>query len=275
MKMIMVFPKGKTKAVTFSYDDGCHSDIRLIELMKKYGVRGTFNLNSSHFEGELNPNDVSLKEAKELYIEPDFEVAAHGYEHPFYPYMSPDSQTKDIMQDRINLEREFGKIVKGFAYPFGTYTKDTLNALRASGISYARTVKSTYDFYLPSDWLELNPTCHHRDERIFELIDRFFNNPEPPWNPVRMLYIWGHAYEFDFNEPRNNWEHAEKLLQTLSGHDEVWYATNGEIYDYKMAYDRLVVNLDKTIIYNPTDRELWFRMDDKTYSVGSGETLKL
>ena len=36
----------KLKAVTFSYDDGVTQDIRLIELLNKYGLKCTFNLNS-------------------------------------------------------------------------------------------------------------------------------------------------------------------------------------------------------------------------------------
>lgn len=36
----------KLKAVTFSYDDGTTQDIRLIELLNKYGLKCTFNLNS-------------------------------------------------------------------------------------------------------------------------------------------------------------------------------------------------------------------------------------
>ena len=33
---------GKMKAVTFSYDDGVEQDIRFIELLDRYGLRGTF-----------------------------------------------------------------------------------------------------------------------------------------------------------------------------------------------------------------------------------------
>ena len=39
----------KLKAVTFSYDDGTTQDIRLIELLNKYGLKSTFNLNSGLF----------------------------------------------------------------------------------------------------------------------------------------------------------------------------------------------------------------------------------
>ena len=39
---------GKNKAITFSYDDAVTQDIRLIELFDKYGVKGTFNINSEN-----------------------------------------------------------------------------------------------------------------------------------------------------------------------------------------------------------------------------------
>jgi hypothetical protein len=39
---MMLFPCGKTKAVTFSYDDAIQSDIRFIELLNKYGLKGGF-----------------------------------------------------------------------------------------------------------------------------------------------------------------------------------------------------------------------------------------
>ncbi len=40
------FESGKTKAVTFSYDDGITQDINLVELLNKYGLKCTFNINS-------------------------------------------------------------------------------------------------------------------------------------------------------------------------------------------------------------------------------------
>jgi hypothetical protein len=37
---------GKKKALTFSYDDGVTQDIRMTGLLNRYGLKGTFNLNS-------------------------------------------------------------------------------------------------------------------------------------------------------------------------------------------------------------------------------------
>ncbi|MBQ2274064.1 MAG: polysaccharide deacetylase, partial [Clostridia bacterium] len=36
----------KKKAVTFSFDDGVTQDIRMVELLNKYGLLATFNVNS-------------------------------------------------------------------------------------------------------------------------------------------------------------------------------------------------------------------------------------
>lgn len=40
------FPEFKDKTLTLSYDDGAIYDRKLIEIMNKYGLKGTFNLNS-------------------------------------------------------------------------------------------------------------------------------------------------------------------------------------------------------------------------------------
>ena len=48
----MRFPGGLGKAFTMSYDDGVEQDIRLIQIMRENGVKGTFNLNSGLYAPE-------------------------------------------------------------------------------------------------------------------------------------------------------------------------------------------------------------------------------
>ena len=43
MKVYTCFPGGKAKALTMSYDDGKLEDIRLLEILNKYVIKGTFN----------------------------------------------------------------------------------------------------------------------------------------------------------------------------------------------------------------------------------------
>ena len=40
------FPQGKHKVLTMSYDDGKIFDRKLIEIFNKYGIKGTFHLNT-------------------------------------------------------------------------------------------------------------------------------------------------------------------------------------------------------------------------------------
>ena len=86
----MRFPGGKRKALTLSYDDGVEQDIRLIDIMKKHGLKGTFNINSGMYapEGTVYPEGtihrrMSKSMALELYQNSGMEVAVHGLKHPF------------------------------------------------------------------------------------------------------------------------------------------------------------------------------------------------
>ena len=45
-----LFPGQKPKALTLSYDDGICQDIRLTGLLRKSGLKATFNLNSGLME---------------------------------------------------------------------------------------------------------------------------------------------------------------------------------------------------------------------------------
>ena len=67
--------------------------------------------------------------------------------------------------------------------------------------------------------------------------------------PAKLFYVWGHSYEFD---QCDNWDHMEELVRKVSGRDDVWYATNGEIRAYVEAYRRLVFSADSRTVYNPS-----------------------
>ena len=55
--VFMRYPGGKFKAVTFSYDDGVRQDLRFAEILDKYNMKGTFNINSG-FLGAANRTTV-------------------------------------------------------------------------------------------------------------------------------------------------------------------------------------------------------------------------
>ena len=76
------FPGFKYKALTLSYDDGTIYDKKLIEIMSKYGIRGTFNLSTTFFRDRWGlPTNLSTEEAVALYYPSGNEVAIHGANH--------------------------------------------------------------------------------------------------------------------------------------------------------------------------------------------------
>ncbi len=276
MRLFMRFPGGKTKTLTFSYDDNVIEDIRLIELFRKHGLKGTFNINTGlyspreGFAESASHTRLTRQQAIALYKDSGFEVASHGVTHPFMTQIPAKAATADVMLDIVSIEKDYGTFVRGYAYPYGAYNEEVKNILKNCGIVYARTVNSSHGFDLPTDWLELRPTCHHDDEKVFELADRF-NFTEVHRAPL-MFYIWGHGYEFKMN---NNWDRIEKISEMLSGRDDTWYATNIEIYDYIDAYKRLIFDSGLTKVYNPTVTDIWFELDDRIFKVSAGETLAM
>lgn len=278
---VMKFPNGLERAVTLSYDDGVQQDRRFMEIIDRHGLKCTFNINSGEFapEGKVYPEGtihrrMSKSECLELYKNSGHEVAVHALTHPRLELMTQPAVTYEIVEDRKNLEQLFGGVIRGMAYPFGTYNDMVVDTLKTCGIAYARTTKLTNSFDIPTDWLRLDPTCKHCDPALPELeqlIDKFLGDrlfESRPW----LFYMWGHTYEF---ERDNNWEDIEIIAERLGGKDNVWYATNIEVYDYVEAYRSLLWSADSNRVYNPSAKKIWFSRGKKLYSVEPGETLDI
>jgi hypothetical protein len=213
---------------------------------------------------------MTKAQAIRLYKDSGMEVAVHALTHPFLEQLSVNECTWEVIADRMNLEQEYDVIVRGMAYPYGTYSDQVVEILDNCGIAYSRTVEATHRFDIPKDWLRLPSTCHHNDPKLMELAHTLV---ETEWNRTPALfYLWGHSYEF---EADNNWHVIEEFAEYIGGREEIWYATNIEIYEYVKAYESLVLSADSKMIYNPTLFTIWFNTMGKTYSIAPGETLAL
>lgn len=274
----MLFPGGKRKALTFSYDDGVVQDRRLVDLMRHYGVKGTFNLNSGllgrdssmTINGKLvDVSTITLHEIPVLYQ--SFEVATHAAEHSAL-IGSGSAALNEIMEDRKVLEKVVPYFVRGHAYPFGLYDENAVAMLMAAGIVYARTVNSTKNFELPGNFLAWNPTCHHNDSELMNLAQEFCEN-EDIFGQPQLFYVWGHSYEFDADQ---NWEVIETLLAYISGFKEkIWMATNGDIVDYVTAYHNLIFSADGKKVYNPSVKTIWMESLGKIYEIPADGTITI
>ena len=224
---MLTFPGGKTRALTFSYDDGISQDMRLVQLFNLYGLKGTFNLNSGIQTKEhtwLNKDVLVRRMPPELLPElyRGHEVAVHTLTHPHLFDLPDDKLAHELAVDKRNLEEQFKQTVVGMAYPFGDCDERIMQAIKDQGLLYGRTTISTETFALPENPLAWKATCHHNNPRLMDLADEFL----APGDDLRLFYVWGHSYEFDVDR---SWAVIEDFCEKLARRDDVWYATNGEL----------------------------------------------
>lgn len=225
---------GKKKAVTFSFDDGVLQDARAIEILDKYNLKCTFNLNSALLgcknkfysnEKLVSHDKVSVADVAELYA--NHEVAVHTLSHPKLTELDEKTVIYQVEEDRKQLESLTGKKVVGMAYPCGGENNNDRVAeiiKNNTGIKFARTITSTYNFDLQTNLLRFNPTVYYVEPCLFDLVDRFLKlETDKP----QLLYIWGHTYEMDGGWI--SWERFEELCKTLSDKSDIFYGTNSEV----------------------------------------------
>lgn len=279
------FPGGKPKAVTFSYDDGCRHDIRLAETLNRYNIKCTFNINS----GLLGQNEtdwhLTAEEIQKHIVNTGHEIAVHGHMHMAPGLSRPIDAIQDVLICRLELEKTYGKIIRGMAYPDSGITSFQNGAdyqtirtyLQNLGIVYSRTLgKDNSEFRLPADWLAWTPTAHHINPKLMTYAEKFVKQKPDSQKTYcasrypRLFYLWGHSYEF---HDQDNWDVLEAVCEVLSGKEDTWYATNIEIYDYVHAYDSLIFSADGTMVYNPSLVTVWFRTDKNQYRIEPGQTM--
>ena len=278
------FPGGKAKAFTLSYDDGAEADKRFSDVITEAGLKCTFNLNSFKRRAVLKKEDI-----EKYILSRGHEVANHGAMHRANGSLRTIEGIKESLECRLDLESTLGMIIRGMAYPDSGITlmqngatyDGIRNYLKELDIAYARTLGGDNEgFYLPDDWYAWMPSAHHTNPKILEMIDKFLNidiSPSvyPARRAPRLFYLWGHSFEFDRD---NNWGLLDEICAKLKDREDIWFATNMEIYDYVNAYNSLVYSADGSVIYNPTLFEIWFDTfdtDAHLHCIKPGETIKL
>ncbi len=281
-KIEMLFPGGKSKALVLSYDDGTIHDRRLVELMNKYQLVGTFHLNSNKLNTGNPFNYLHKTEIKSLYK--GHEVSVHTANHPNLPDVSKNEVVNEIVEDRKELERLMGYSVRGMSYPFGNTNDVVVETISKLGIEYARTVSDTYHFDIPSDFLRWHPTVHqfakaywepNQPEKDSKELDTFYKviSDFLATNELAVLDIWGHSWEMGNNDDK--WNETEKFFALLSNHSSIYYAKQIDLVDYINAFKNLKSSIDKKIVTNLSSFEIYFKMGDKIKSVLPGKTIYL
>lgn len=205
------------KIVSLSFDDGTVYDVRFTELLNRYNLKATLNLNSGlkdfvwYYEGKPVKR-LDLEKAKDIYR--GHEVASHSLTHPYFSSLTKAEIESQVNEDIKNLTDIFGQEIAGFAFPFHDQTEDNIQTVReCTKLQYIR-YSFLCDDYLPNDRYHIPINALYDDSDIYTRLHKFSENTLEN----SLFVIAGHSYEF---EMKSDWDKIEKLLAYLESNDEI------------------------------------------------------
>lgn len=259
------YPGGKYKALVMSFDDGNQQDKPLIQIFNAHGIKGSFHLNSGLM---ANADKVHADEAVAVYA--GHEVSVHSRTHPNVETMNQAQLEDEILGDKTALEALFGYPMRGLSYPFGSYNQVLLDLLPGWGLRYGRVVPSTNDFRLPGDFLLWRGSAHH--SAAWDLAQNFVVRSTAE---MGVLFIWGHSWELDGNQPNNSWDYMESLCGVLGNRDDTWYVSAADLTDYLLAVRALQFSADGLRVFNPSTLAVFVKKGGVAVELGAGQSLDL
>lgn len=236
-----------SKIVTTSWDDGDPRDLRIAELLHSRELAGTFYI---PLAGYLNNSTLAGGDVRALSAG-GFEIGAHSISHNSLTLLSKEQMKTEVKSCKQTLEQIVGKEVSMFCYPNGRYNPCVIQEVMRAGYQGARTT-----------WM-LSTSC---DFRHFEMPTTLQAFPHPATGYLRDLgrardfpglwkfttelsrldswvdlgmklfsqvlehggiwHLYGHSWEID---DLAIWSDLRKMLDHVSHHEDVTYATNGEL----------------------------------------------
>ena len=234
-------PSEKRIVVTTSWDDGHALDMKLADLLKRYGIKGTFYVapRDIEFNQESLLTDVQI-----IKLSRDFEIGAHTMTHRQLPMISLHDAKNEMVESKLYLEKLIGRKISSFCYPRGEYTAAHVLQAKEVGFTLARTV-SRFEFDVGKNLFELPTTIHAYDHwsdawavlkfshfNLFKFFAYYVHWDElavAMFEKVKkeggVYHLWGHSWEV---EGHNDWRRLERVLSHISNQPEVKYFTNSE-----------------------------------------------
>lgn len=263
-----LYPGGKAKAFSITYDDGIAQDVRFVALLNKYGLKGTFNLNSQLMEQKfswIHPNGMTVtrlgvEQVRGLYD--GHEIASHTLTHPDLRDKTDEQLFWEIGEDKRRLEALFGREVAGFGVPFHYYDQRIADCVRRCGFEYGRNSELTHGY---NPWEEpyfWRCGIFHLEPDFDEYMEGFFRTREE----LALCQIVGHSYDLD---AENMWDKMERYLAAIAADPDVTCMTHLELVRYLKAMKQAVVS--PNCIENRSGMTLWFEAEGQTVRLEPGQ----
>lgn len=218
--------------INTSWDDGHSCDLRLAEMLAKYGIPAIF------FVPATNPERDVIGKKDIASLSKNFEIGSHTYSHVYLDKLSITDVEKEILNGKKYIEDITSVEARHFCYPGGKYNKQIQNI----ALTYCESVRTADIMNVDINCSSIRPTIHlaYRSKRslfkqillfaplelktkllrktlsgykIQELFEIYLECLAQKKDGNFMIHLWGHSWEID---ALDLWEEAEDVFKTLS-----------------------------------------------------------
>lgn len=201
-----------------SFDDGCQLDLKVAELMEKYGFKDViFYIPSQWHDVNRLHGDVPLTEDEVRELSKKYKIGSHTVTHPMLTRITKGEAFNEIFNSKQQLEEMFDIEIEDFCYPRG-YANDGIRDIVRKMYKTGRN--TLVGNLLPSeDPIWETPTVHVSGKRRKEyesttwlMEGRRLLQEASSSQPDTVFHIWGHSWEID---RYNDWEDFETFLSEM------------------------------------------------------------
>jgi len=126
------------KPIIITFDDGLISQyVNALPLLQKYGFTATFYIFTNPIG--RSKNYMSWEQIKSL-DDLGMEIGSHGTYHLFLNKIGINELEKEVSTSKKTIEEYLNKDITAFAYPFGAYNEQSVEAVKNFGYRSARNI---------------------------------------------------------------------------------------------------------------------------------------
>lgn len=200
-----------------SFDDATIEDLKVANLMKKYGIETIFYWPvRPSYPNETNGRRSLNREQMDM-LSKDFEIGSHTISHPLLTRIPADQAKIEITESKRMLADLFGQPINSFCYPRGYSNPQIQQMVVDAGYTSARSTLVGYVHDSENPFFEqtaVHVACDRKeyagsDWLVYAIkLARIAREV-----PDSVYHLWGHSWEI---EQRNDWEKLETLCQELT-----------------------------------------------------------
>jgi len=260
------------KIVTTSWDDGDPKDVRIADLLRSRGLKGTFYVPLHGYAGRKTIEDQDLRALSSE----GFEIGAHSVSHKSLSKLNRTELGHEVRDCKSALEQVLGRQVLMFCYPNGRYNSSVIQQVKEAGYKGERTTqmlslqRDFKPFQMPTT-IQAYPhsrVAYLRNLGRAKSVLGFARNVTKLRHPRTwvalgkqlfdrvledggMWHLYGHSWEID---EQGIWDELHEMLDHVSRHSNVTYLTNGQLLSL-FNRDRGVGSLNASLGQSPRDAQ--------------------